>query len=242
MIIDFKPLYRLQMFTCDLNSTKKHILTTHASFPTNIMHWVIFIQRGILILPRFVMETRDPILGPQCQKVMRFYASQMQRMFEFFMRITLRFGSYLEAFFPSFPKTLILVQKCHQDQGLISERKFPCVEIASHTQFCFVKVEGDHRHHQTYVFSQPTLNMERIICATGHTQSYVYELYHSSPIMQLTMSHILCWCPQYKPITDKFPLLFENVILRSFKSFFPLDHQVDISLEQSHGGYHTPPL
>ena len=31
------------------------------------------------------------------------------------------------------------------------------------------------------------------------------------------------------PIRDKFPLLFENVVLRSLKSFFQLDCQVDIS-------------
>ena len=37
-------------------------------------------------------------------------------------------------------------------------------------------------------------------------------------------------CPLYKPIKDKFPSLFENVILRSLKSFFQLDHHVDISL------------
>jgi len=37
-------------------------------------------------------------------------------------------------------------------------------------------------------------------------------------------------CPLYKPIRDKFPILFENVVLGSLESFFQLDHQVDISL------------
>ena len=36
-------------------------------------------------------------------------------------------------------------------------------------------------------------------------------------------------CPLYNLIRDKFPSLFENVILGSLKSFFQLDHQVDIS-------------
>ena len=37
-------------------------------------------------------------------------------------------------------------------------------------------------------------------------------------------------CPLYNPIKDKFPSLFENVIIRSLKSFFQSDHQVDIHL------------
>ena len=40
-------------------------------------------------------------------------------------------------------------------------------------------------------------------------------------------------CPPYKPIRDKFPSLFENVVLGKLKTFFRLDHQVDISM------YHT---
>ena len=37
-------------------------------------------------------------------------------------------------------------------------------------------------------------------------------------------------CPLYNFIKVKFLSLFENVMLGSFKSFFQLDHQVDISL------------
>ena len=37
-------------------------------------------------------------------------------------------------------------------------------------------------------------------------------------------------CAQYSPTKDKFQSLFENVILGSLKSFFQLDHQVNISL------------
>ena len=37
-------------------------------------------------------------------------------------------------------------------------------------------------------------------------------------------------CPLYEPIRDKFTSLFENVVLGSLKSFFQLDHQVDICL------------
>ena len=37
-------------------------------------------------------------------------------------------------------------------------------------------------------------------------------------------------CPLHKPIRDKFPSLFENVVTGSLNSFFQLDQQVDISL------------
>ena len=36
--------------------------------------------------------------------------------------------------------------------------------------------------------------------------------------------------PQYNPIRDKFPSMFESIVLGSLKSFFQLDHQSDISL------------
>ena len=36
--------------------------------------------------------------------------------------------------------------------------------------------------------------------------------------------------PYIHPIKDKCPSLFKNVILGSLKSFFNLDHQVDINL------------
>ena len=47
--------------------------------------------------------------------------------------------------------------------------------------------------------------------------------------------HFVLECPLYNPIRDEFPSLFENVILESLKSFFHLDHQVDINL-LSHRG------
>ena len=42
--------------------------------------------------------------------------------------------------------------------------------------------------------------------------------------------HFVLECPLYDSIRDKFPSLFENVVLKSLKSFYKLDHQVDISL------------
>ena len=45
----------------------------------------------------------------------------------------------------------------------------------------------------------------------------------------------------YNPIEDKFPPLFEKVVLGSLKSFFQLDHQVDASLYLMEAT-HTPPL
>ena len=49
--------------------------------------------------------------------------------------------------------------------------------------------------------------------------------------MPLKMKHILCWnVPYITPLKVSFPSLFENVVLRSLKSFFQSDHQVDISL------------
>ena len=37
-------------------------------------------------------------------------------------------------------------------------------------------------------------------------------------------------CPSHNPIRDKIPSIFENVVPKNLKSFFQLDHQVDISL------------
>ena len=37
-------------------------------------------------------------------------------------------------------------------------------------------------------------------------------------------------CLVYNPLRDKYLSLFENIILGSLKSFFQLNHQVDISL------------
>ena len=37
-------------------------------------------------------------------------------------------------------------------------------------------------------------------------------------------------CPLYMPIRDKFPSLFEIAVLRSLKSFFQLDHRINIVL------------
>ena len=37
-------------------------------------------------------------------------------------------------------------------------------------------------------------------------------------------------CPLYNPIRDKFPSIFENVVLGSLQSFFQLDQRVNISL------------
>ena len=43
-------------------------------------------------------------------------------------------------------------------------------------------------------------------------------------------THFVLECSLHKPIRDKFPSLFENVVLGILKSFFQLDHQVDIRL------------
>jgi hypothetical protein len=40
-------------------------------------------------------------------------------------------------------------------------------------------------------------------------------------------------CPLYNSIRDKFPSLFENVILGSLESFFQSNHQVHISLHRT---------
>ena len=49
-------------------------------------------------------------------------------------------------------------------------------------------------------------------------------------IMQFKMSQFSCWNIIHDPIREKMPPLFGNVVLGSLKSFFQLDHQVDISL------------
>ena len=43
-------------------------------------------------------------------------------------------------------------------------------------------------------------------------------------------AHFVLECPLDNSITDRFPTLFQNVVLSSLKSLFQLDHQVDISL------------
>ena len=43
-------------------------------------------------------------------------------------------------------------------------------------------------------------------------------------------AHFVQECPLYKTVRDKYPSLFENVVLGSLESFFQLDHQVDINL------------
>ena len=43
-------------------------------------------------------------------------------------------------------------------------------------------------------------------------------------------AHFVLEYSLYNHIRDKFPSLFENIILGSFKSSFQLDHEVDISL------------
>jgi hypothetical protein len=46
-------------------------------------------------------------------------------------------------------------------------------------------------------------------------------------------AHFVLECPLYNPI-EKFPSIFENVILRSLKSFFQLDQFVDINFYLTH--------
>ena len=49
--------------------------------------------------------------------------------------------------------------------------------------------------------------------------------------MELKMRHTLCWSiPSSTPLEIGFVPLFTNVVLGSLKSFFQLDHHVDICL------------
>ena len=43
-------------------------------------------------------------------------------------------------------------------------------------------------------------------------------------------AYFMLECPLYNPVRDKFPSLFENVVLGKLKSFFQLDQQINISL------------
>ena len=69
----------------------------------------------------------------------------------------------------------------------------------------------------------------------------ITECWHSDPLERpdfksivdiLTIveneAHFVLECSLYNPIRDKFPSLFENVLLGSFKSFFQFDQQVNI--------------
>ena len=42
-------------------------------------------------------------------------------------------------------------------------------------------------------------------------------------------AHSVLECPLYKPSRAKYPSRYENVVLGSLKSFFQLDHQVDLA-------------
>ena len=44
-------------------------------------------------------------------------------------------------------------------------------------------------------------------------------------------AHFMLDCPLYYPIRDKFSTPFEDVVLCSLKSFFQLNHQVDINFK-----------
>ena len=56
------------------------------------------------------------------------------------------------------------------------------------------------------------------------------RLCHCSHSALENETHFDLKSPLYDPIRDKFLSLFENIVLRNLKSFFQLDHQVDISL------------
>ena len=43
-------------------------------------------------------------------------------------------------------------------------------------------------------------------------------------------AHIVLECPLYNYITNRFPSMFDKVVLDTLKSFFQLDHQTHISL------------
>ena len=51
-------------------------------------------------------------------------------------------------------------------------------------------------------------------------------------VMQLNIheAHFVLELPLYNPIIGNFSSLFENVVVGNLKSFFQLDHQVDITL------------
>ena len=58
-----------------------------------------------------------------------------------------------------------------------------------------------------------------------------YVVEKENHLVQLEMRHILCWdAPLHNSIRDKFPTVFENVVLANLKPFFQLDHQVGINL------------
>jgi hypothetical protein len=50
-----------------------------------------------------------------------------------------------------------------------------------------------------------------------------------SLVMDLKLRQTLCWSVHIIPFRDKFQSLHESVLLGSLKSFFQLDHQVELA-------------
>ena len=59
-------------------------------------------------------------------------------------------------------------------------------------------------------------------------------------IMELKLRQILCWSVHVTPFRDKFQSLHENVVLGSLKSFFQLDHQVELDSISQRQPHSTP--
>jgi hypothetical protein len=94
-----------------------------------------------------------------------------------------------------------------------------------------------------YTLKQPLTSPQRKILVAHHTSNHrlVIEIggrstlpvsrdtrlcrFFSYNIIEIE-AHFVLECPLYKPTTNKFPTLIVNVVLRSLKPFFQLDHQV----------------
>ena len=121
--------------------------------------------------------------------------------------------------------------------------------------FPSLKERLDYLHLQDFLnyeyelhLKQPLIRQQRKIIAAYHTSNCRLDIevsqWSTIPISRDTRvchscsynaveneAHLeLLECPLYKPIRNKCPSLFEDVGLGSLKSFFQLDHQVDINL------------
>ena len=103
--------------------------------------------------------------------------------------------------------------------------------IFSNTNVIFTWNNHLHHHNMRSLLPIPPRSIDLpLILDDGWLSLSLKTLDYATftPIVE-NEAHFVLECPLYNPIRDKFPSLLENLVLGSLKSFFQLDHQVDIS-------------
>jgi hypothetical protein len=92
-------------------------------------------------------------------------------------------------------------------------------------------------------FTPPQRNIVVAFCISNHRLAIETRQWTNIPISRDNRpchfcsynaveneAHFVLECPLCNHVRDKFPSLFENVVLENLKSFLQLNHQVDINL------------